>query len=109
MTILELVNLLKATGYPVAYSHFESTENNPAPDPPFICYVLPQTDNFMADNKTYHKISSVDIELYTDFKDFEAEQKLEDLLELYEIPWDSYETYIESEKMYQKLYEVRLI
>lgn len=63
----------------------------------------------MADNKTYHKISSVDIELYTDFKDFEAEQKLENLLDLYEIPWNSYEAYIESEKMYQKLYEVRLI
>ncbi|MEN0650584.1 hypothetical protein NSQ82_16495 [Caldifermentibacillus hisashii] len=109
MTVLELVNILKATGYPVAYSHFESTETNPAPDPPFICYVIPDTDNFKADNKVYHKISNVDIELYTDYKDFEAEQKLEDLLELYEIPWDSYETYIESEKMYQKLYEVRLI
>lgn len=109
MTALELVNILKATGYPVAYSHFIGDENNPAPDPPFICYVLPETNNFMADNKVYHKISDVDIELYTDNKDFSAEKKIEDLLDSHEIPWESYEAYIESEKMYQKLYEVRLI
>lgn len=109
MTVLELVNILKATGFPVAYSHFIATEENPAPDPPFICYLLPETDNLMADNKTYHKISNVDIELYTDFKDFEVEEKLEELLNENEIPWNAYETYIDSEKMYQKLYEVRLI
>lgn len=109
MTLLEFVNLLKSTGYPVAYSHFESTETNPAPDPPFICYVLPETDNFTADNKVYHKITDVDIELYTNQKDFEAEKKFEDLFDAHEIPWNSYETYIESEKLYQKIYEVRLI
>lgn len=109
MTLLELVNLLRSTGFPVAYSHFENTEENPAPNPPFICYVIPDTENFKADNQVYHKISDVDIELYTDYKDFEAEKKIENVLDENKIPYDSYELYIESEKLFQKTYEVRLI
>lgn len=109
MTLLELVNLLKSTGYPVAYSHFVNTEHNPAPNPPYICYTLPGTENFNADNKVYHKITDVDIELYTNNKDFEAEKKIEDLLDANDIPWESTEVWIEEEKMYQKIYEVRLI
>jgi hypothetical protein len=109
MTLLELINLLKTTGYPVAYSHFENTEETPVPSPPFICYVIPGTENLKADNKVYHKISDIDIELYTDYKDFEAERKIESVLDENEIPYDSFETYIESEKLFQKTYEVRLI
>lgn len=109
MTLLEFVQLLRSTGFPVAYSHFEDDENNPAPDPPFICYVLPETANFTADNVAYHKITDVDVELYTDYKDFTAEKKLEDLFDAHKIPWNAYENYIESEKMFQKIYEVRLI
>lgn len=109
MTLLKLVNLLKSTGYPVVYSHFDETETSPAPAPPFICYTIPEQPNFLADNKAYHKISDVDIELYTVAKDFDAEKKIEDLLDAHNIPYTAYEVYIESEKFYQKVYEVRLI
>lgn len=109
MTLTELVKMLKATGYPVAFSHFESTEQNPAPDPPFITYTTPNTENMHADNKTYQKVQNVDIELYTDKKDLQAEQKIESLLEQHEIPWESYEVYIESERLFQKLYEITII
>ncbi|PEY72094.1 hypothetical protein CN344_29410, partial [Bacillus cereus] len=54
-------------------------------------------------------IDDANIELYTTKKDLVAEAKLEKVLDDYEIPYDSYETFIESEKMYQKNYETRLI
>ncbi|EEK89254.1 Prophage pi2 protein 38 [Bacillus cereus m1550] len=65
--------------------------------------------NLMADNKVYHKIDDANIELYTTKKDLVAEAKLEKVLDNHDIPYDSYETFIESEKMYQKIYETRLI
>lgn len=104
MTLIELVKLLKATGYPVAFSHFKQT-----PSVPFITYTTPDTDNFHADNMTYVKIINADIELYTNKKDLEAEQRIEALLEAAEIPWDAYQTYIESEKLFQKVYEIGVI
>ena len=62
----DLVRLLEETSIPFAYDHFAEGES---PDPPFICYLLPQSDNFSADGKVYLKVSSVNIELYTDSKD----------------------------------------
>jgi len=104
MTLAELKKILDATGYPVAYSHFSSKQQ-----PPFICYLEDNSSNFSADNKVYHKGKDIFIELYTSKKDLVAEKKLEDLLDENEIPYDSDETYIESEKIFQKIYEVRLI
>lgn len=104
MTLEELYTMLKATGYPVAYSHFNGT-----PSIPFITYLTPGTENFHADNKVYTKINNADIELYTNKKDLQAESKLENLLDQNNIPWDVTETWIDSEKLFQRIYEVRLI
>lgn len=104
MKLPELKKLLDATGYPVAYSHFK--EAKPVP---YICYLVTFSPNFHADNKTYHKINAVDIELYTDKKDLAAEAVLETILDEHEIPYESDETFIESEQLFQKIYEVRLI
>lgn len=103
MTLQELYNLLKATGYPVAYSHFNEPKQTP-----FITYLVNNNPNFIADNKVYHKIKDVDIELYTTIKDVAVEQVLEDLLDQNDIPYEPYEVYIESEKVFQIIYEVRL-
>ena len=104
MTLKELNRLLEATGYPVAYSHFPKAQNTP-----YITYLVTYSPNFHADNKTYHKINAVDIELYTDRKDESVEQVLETILDDNELAYDSDETYIESEKMFKKNYEVRLL
>ncbi|EOW9529895.1 hypothetical protein ACO11K_003659 [Bacillus cytotoxicus] len=104
MTIIELMNILKATGYPVAYSHFAKPTN-----PPFICFLVDGSPNMVADNKVYQKINDINIELYTTKKDLVVEAKLEKALDDYEIPYESFEVFIESEKLFQKSYEVRLI
>lgn len=108
MTLAKLKKLLDATGFPVAYSHFKSSPNRPIPDPPYITYLVTYSPNFKADNKTYHKIDSVDIELYTDKKDLLAESIVESVLDDNDIPYDSDEDYIESEELFRKTYEVRL-
>ena len=101
----EIVKILTEAGIPFAYDHFGEGES---PDPPFICYLLPRSDNFSADGMVYDKISEVDIELYTDFKDLETEQKLEDALDAQGIFYEKTEVWIESEKLYEVLYTFEL-
>lgn len=103
MTLAELAVILKATGYPVAYSHFNKKQTAP-----FICYKESFTDNLKADNKVYRKVTHIDVELYTSKKDLVAESNLEKVLEDNNIPWDAVETFIESENMYQRIYEIKL-
>ncbi|MEK4655945.1 MULTISPECIES: hypothetical protein [Bacillus] len=109
MTLAELKKILDATGYPVAYSHFTATPDNPVPAPPYICFLVDGSSNMMADNKVYQKINDVSIELYTLRKDLVTESKLEKVLDDLEIPYESFEVFIESEKLYQKIYETRLM
>ena len=101
----DLVKLLEETGIPFAYDHFAEGES---PDPPFICYLLPQSDNFSADGTVYLKVSSVNIELYTDSKDLSVEQKLEAVLDTHGIFYDKTEVWIESEKLYEVLYSFEM-
>jgi hypothetical protein len=109
MNLIELKNILEATGFPVAYSHFVESENSPIPAPPFITYFVLDSSNFNADNIVFHPIQNIQIELYTDKKDLEAEGNLEAILNANEIPYATTEIFIESEDLFQKIYEVRLI
>ena len=97
----ELLTILNETGIPFAYDHFAEGES---PEPPFICYLLPQSDHFSADGKVYYKISIVHIELYTDIKDLSVEQKVEAVLDSHGIFYEKSEVWIESEKLYEVLY-----
>ena len=78
-----LLSILNNIGVPYAYDHFAEGE---APAPPFLCYLLPGSDNFSADGKVYRKFTEVRLELYTDLKDPEAEQNMEDVLYAFEMP-----------------------
>ena len=96
-----LLQILSETQIPFAYHHFAEAES---PEPPFICYLLPGSNNFSADGKVYYKINEVHIELYTDLKDLAVEQQLEDVLDEHGIFYNKSETWIESEKLYEVLY-----
>ena len=101
----ELFSILGETQIPFAYDHFAEGES---PDPPFICYLLPGSNNFAADGKVYYKISQVNIELYTDRKDPAVEQKLEDALDAASIFYNKTEVWIDSEKLYEVLYQFEM-
>lgn len=94
-----------AVGIPFAYDHFAEGES---PEPPFICYLLPDSDNFSADGKAYYKINEVHIELYTDTKDLSVERQLEAVLDEHGIFYDRSEVWIESEKLYEVLYSFEM-
>ena len=96
-----LISILKEMGIPYAYNHFAEGE---APDPPFLCYPLPGSDNFSADGRVYHRISEVRLELYTDFKDLSSEQQVETALDAAGFFYNKTETWIDSEKLYEVLY-----
>ncbi|MFV0363817.1 MAG: hypothetical protein ACK5LL_12140 [Suipraeoptans sp.] len=101
----ELITILKELNIPYAYDHFAEGES---PEPPFICYMLPGSDNFSADGKVFYKINDVRMELYTDFKDLSVEQTLEDVLDAHGIFYNKSETWIDSEKLYEVLYQFEM-
>lgn len=101
----ELLQMLGEMQIPFAYHHFAEGE---VVEPPFICYLLPGSNNFSADGKAYHKINEVHIELYTDLKDLAVEQQVEDVLDEHEIFYNKSEVWIESEKLYEVLYSFEM-
>ena len=97
----ELLQMLGEMGLPFAYHHFAEGES---PEPPFVCYLLPGSNNFSADGKVYYKINEVHIELYTDLKDLAVEQGVEAVLDGHGVFYNKSEVWIESEKLYEVLY-----
>ena len=97
----KILSILNALGIAFAYDHFAQGES---PDPPFICYLIPGTNNFSADGVAYYKINQFNIELYTDLKDLSLERKIEEALDEASIFYNKSETWIESESLYEVLY-----
>lgn len=101
----ELIQIIEEMGIPFAYDHFAEGES---PDPPFICYLIPGTDNFAADGRVYYKTNEVRIELYTDRKDIFVEEKVTAVLDRHGIFYAQSETWIESEKLYEVLFSFEI-
>lgn len=106
MTYENVIEMLEEAGLPLAYDHFAEGES---PEPPFLIFLFPGTDNVFADDTVYQKIDELNIELYTDKKDPETENLIEDILIAHELPYEKSEVWIESEKMYEVLYQTKMI
>lgn len=104
MTQAELYTALKSLGLPVAYSSFTTS-----PSPPFITYQFAYDDDFMADGYNFTEIGNFQVELYTKIKDLEAEKKVQDLFKSLYMPYRKNEAWLDSEKLFQIIYEVQLI
>ncbi|MBR6821924.1 MAG: hypothetical protein IKM87_02015 [Clostridia bacterium] len=103
-TALESVNDNAFSGK-VAYRAFPV---GAAPSLPFICFMEVESNNFVADSKVYHKITEVNIELYTDHKDPTTEGAIEKMLDDNLLVWDKSEFYITSENMLQVVYGIEI-
>ena len=77
MTEKEVFQMVKSIGLPAAYHHFDEGQS---PNPPFVVYLYPGTNNFSADGEVYQGINQLDIELYTNKKDLESEKRVEAVL-----------------------------
>lgn len=104
VTSADLADGLELTGYPVAYRRFKSPQA-----PPFVVYLFAEGADLMADNENYLPIGDYHVELYTANKDPTAEAAVETQLKALGLPWAKLETFIDTENMYQILYQVRLI
>ncbi|MBR1634087.1 MAG: hypothetical protein IJ682_03390 [Lachnospiraceae bacterium] len=103
MTHEEVMQMLEELKIPYAYDHFAEGES---PEPPFICFLFSGSDNFSADNIVYVEFLNLSIELYTDEKNPELEDQVEAVLNSHELFWNKSEVWIESEKLYEVLYQM---
>lgn len=106
MTFKEIAEMIEDIGLPFTYY---SWPENAAPPLPYIVYYYPGTQNFPADNSVYAVNQTLNIELYTRMKDFDLEDEVETVLAANNIVWDKTETYIDTEHMFEVLYEMEVI
>lgn len=106
MTFDEVSALAEETGLPVAYDHFAEGES---PEPPFLVFLFPRSDNLFADGQVYMKIDVLHFELYTDRKQPDVEARVEAVLKRHDITYDKSEAWIEDEKLYEILYSMEVI
>lgn len=105
MEYQEIAAMVAEIGLPYAYHHFAEGES---PNPPFLLFLSPGENTFSADNEMYYSFKQLDIELYTDKKSPEMEKRVENVLRKYHIYYTKTEVWIESEKLYEILYEMEV-
>ena len=106
MTYDEIVEMLEGAGLPLAYDHFAEGES---PDPPFLVFLFPDSDNFSADGKVYQKIDELDVELYTDKKQPDVEARIEKVLDSHGLFYSKTEVWLSEERLYEVLYTMEVL
>lgn len=105
MTLPELKDKLKTLDLPIAYRCFAVGK---VPELPYIVYYVDEDIGFYADDTVYYEGYAVTIEVYTEKKDMELEKKVKQLLNNNGLPYESYESFLDSENMYLKAYEIEI-
>ena len=105
MTYEEVMTIAQETGLPFAYDHFAEGES---PNPPFLIFLFPASDNFAADGRVYFKINELHFELYTDRKQPDVEAQVEAVFDQHCLFYDKSEVWIPEEKLYEVLYEMEV-
>ena len=86
-------------GFKYAYGKFEKST-----PPPHIVAITSDTDNFMADNKTYYSPIPIKLDYTYIIKNIEEQNKIENEI-LGDIAWNkTEETYLQDEKVWQVSY-----
>ena len=106
MTYQEVAQMVEKIGLPFEYYQFDDKTGQ---QPPFVVFYYPNIDDLYADDENYQRITELDIELYTDNKDFEHEAIIERILKEHHITYTKDETYIDSEEMYEVLYSMEVL
>lgn len=105
MTLPELKKLLDTLGLPIAYHCFAVGQ---VPELPYIVYYADEDNNFIADDTVYFEGYGVTIEVYSKAKDLKLEAKVKKLLNDNQLSYDSYGSFLDSENMYLKAYEINI-
>lgn len=108
MTREQIEKMMDEMGIPHKYHHFTQKEMQGI-NLPIAVWNIPGTDNFFADGQVYKTIKKLDIELYTDTKDWETEERLEKILDANGIAWEQTASeWLQSENMWESLYEMEV-
>lgn len=102
--IYEALNSLE--DIPVTYYAYQE---NDVPALPFMVYYFPNDNDDPADDTNYGRIMQLNVELYTEHKDFQTEARVESLLSSMGLVFTRAEQYITSEEMYEVLYESEVV
>ncbi len=106
MTYQDLQTLAASVGLETAYYQFEDGTGR---EPPFLVWHIPSNNDMYADNINYQEIPHVVFELYTKYKDFELENRVEDILTGADLSYTKQESDIDSEHMHLTIYEFETI
>lgn len=105
MTYKEIAEMLESTGLPYVYHSF--TEE--APNLPYLVFTYPDNNDMSADNINYTHVVQLNLELYTESKDFETESIVEKMFTDNGLYYTKSTAYIESERMFQTLYITEIL
>ena len=106
MTHKEVAEMVKSIGLPYAYYQFPEGTGQALP---FVCFFYSSSDDLYADDSNFQRIMRLNIELYTGEKDFDLEDKTEEILSGAGLTYYKEENYIDSEKMWQIAYEMEVL
>lgn len=104
MTYMELINHIRDLGLPCAYGSFATP-----PDLPYAIVVYAYDSDLQADNQNYAEVGNYQLELYHSIKHPPSENLIQDKLKELRLPYRKTETFIDSEKLYQIVYDIKLI
>lgn len=90
----KIFKALKNTGLEVVYRTWSEGSEFKMP---YIAYRLIDTDNFGADNKMFCPVNNWAVELYSEKKDDESEQAVEDAINSLEVSFNKYESQIDKD------------
>jgi len=106
MTYKEVATMINSIGIPYAYYQFPDGTGQACP---FICFFFSDSNDLAADDTNYQKIRTLNIELYTDNKDFALEETVETVLNSNGLVYDRSESYLDSERMFMVVYTTDIL
>ena len=106
MTRERVYQIIQSIGLPCAYYQFP--DDTPQ-SPPFVVWFFSVNTDVMADNSNYVDKEVLNVELYTEQRDFEQEKAVEEVLSTNGFSYAKEAVRIDSEKMWQISYESEVI
>lgn len=106
MTYKEVAALAASTRIPTAYYQFN---DDTAKAPPYLLFLFPNANDFVADNSNYQKIEHCIFELYTRQKDFAEEATVEGILTAAGLVYTRSESELTNEQLHLTAYEFDVV
>lgn len=106
MTRQEIATMIAGIGLPYAYYQFPEGTGQKLP---YIVFYYSNTADMYADQTNYQNIEQLNIELYTEEKDFSKDAAIESTLVANGLTYYKESNYISDERMWQTSFEMDVI